>query len=194
MPATSAKQERFMQAVAHSPAFAKKVGVPQSVGKEFMKKPKKFAGGGLSEEREFEDPEVRKLYKKYKEANSLPIGGKSAKMGVSFYSPGKKSAEEAYDRLQNMREEEIQARRGEEKRQQDERNKGIRQHMKGGPVKESKAMVGKELAFMKAKGAPKKMIKHEAAEMGAMKKGGKVAKYARGGGIEIKGKTRGKIC
>lgn len=27
-----------------------------------------------------------------------------------------------------------------------------------------------------------------------MKKGGKVKKYARGGGIEIRGKTRGKIC
>ena len=103
MPAVSDKQERFMQAVAHNPAFAKKAGVPQSVGREFTKK-------------------------------------------------------------------------------------------EGGPVKESKAMVGKELAFMKAKGAPKKMIKHEAAEMGAMKKGGKVAKYARGGGIEVKGKTRGKIC
>ena len=37
MPAKSAKQERFMQAVAHNPAFAKKVGVPQSVGKEFTK-------------------------------------------------------------------------------------------------------------------------------------------------------------
>jgi len=28
----------------------------------------------------------------------------------------------------------------------------------------------------------------------AMKKGGKVAKYARGGGIEQRGKTRGKMC
>jgi hypothetical protein len=96
MPAKSAKQERFMQAVAHNPAFAKKAGVPQSVGKEFTKK-------------------------------------------------------------------------------------------EGGPVKDSKAMIGKELAFMKAKGAPKSMIKHEAAEMG-------VKKYARGGGIERKGKTRGKMC
>jgi hypothetical protein len=43
---------------------------------------------------------------------------------------------------------------------------------------------------MKKKGAPKSMIKHEAAEMGAMKP----KKYARGGGIEIKGKTRGKMC
>jgi hypothetical protein len=42
MPARSAKQERFMQAVAHDPKFAKKAGVPQSVGKEFTK----YAEGG----------------------------------------------------------------------------------------------------------------------------------------------------
>ena len=35
MPAKSAKQLRFMRAVEHDPAFAAKVGVPQSVGKEF---------------------------------------------------------------------------------------------------------------------------------------------------------------
>jgi hypothetical protein len=40
VPAKSKKQERFMQAVANNPKFAKKVGVPQSVGKEFTKKPK----------------------------------------------------------------------------------------------------------------------------------------------------------
>jgi hypothetical protein len=97
VPAKSAKQERFMQAVAHNPAFAKKAGVPQSVGREFTKS-------------------------------------------------------------------------------------------KGGEMKESKAMVGKELAFMKKKGAPKSMIKHEMAEAKGMKK------YARGGGIESRGKTRGKMC
>ena len=98
-----------MQAVAHNPAFAKKAGVPQSVGKEFTK-----SGGGEMKE---------------------------------------------------------------------------------------KAMVGKELAFMRKKGAPKSMIKHEAAEMGAMKKGGKVKKMASGGlaaghksadGVAHKGKTKGK--
>jgi hypothetical protein len=36
MPSKSAKQERFMQAVAHNPEFAKKAGVPQSVGEEFV--------------------------------------------------------------------------------------------------------------------------------------------------------------
>jgi len=46
MPAVSAKQEKFMQAVAHSPKFAKKVGVPQSVGKEFTMK--KMQSGGMA--------------------------------------------------------------------------------------------------------------------------------------------------
>ena len=35
MPSTSKKQAKFMAAVAHSPKFAKKVGVSQKVGKEF---------------------------------------------------------------------------------------------------------------------------------------------------------------
>lgn len=108
MPTVSKKQERFMQAVAHSPAFAKKVGVPTKVGKEFTK-----SGGGMAE---------------------------------------------------------------------------------------SKKMVGKEVAFMKKKGAPKSMIKHEEGEMKAMKKGGiiaskmgavKTAAPSRDG-VAMKGKTVGK--
>jgi hypothetical protein len=37
MPAVSKKQKKFMQAVANNPKFAKKVGVPTKVGKEFSK-------------------------------------------------------------------------------------------------------------------------------------------------------------
>lgn len=37
MPSASKAQERFMQAVAHNPSFAAKVGVSQKVGEEFMK-------------------------------------------------------------------------------------------------------------------------------------------------------------
>jgi hypothetical protein len=53
MPAVSKKQKKFMQAVANNPKFAKKVGVKQSVGKEFtkekdMKKVKKMMGGGMT--------------------------------------------------------------------------------------------------------------------------------------------------
>ena len=114
MPSHSAKQHKFMEAVAHNPSFAKKAGVPQSVGKEFAK----------------------------------------ADKGKTF--------------------------------------------SRGGDMKESKAMVGKEMAFMKKKGAPASMMKHEKAEMMGMKKGGAAKKmmgggmgYAKGGGIEIKGKTKG---
>ena len=56
---------------------------------------------------------------------------------------------------------------------------------KGGEMKESKAMMKKEVGFMKAKGAPKSMIKLEEAEMKGMKKGGKA--YASGGRIASKG-------
>ena len=73
---------------------------------------------------------------------------------------------------------------------------------------ESKKMVKKEVSFMKAKGAPKSMMKHEMGEMAGMKKGG-TAKYAKGGiiaskmgavktaapsrdGVAVKGKTVGR--
>jgi len=48
MPSTSKKQHNFMEAVAHNPAFAKKAGVPQSVGKDFSAadKGRKFFKGG----------------------------------------------------------------------------------------------------------------------------------------------------
>jgi hypothetical protein len=153
MPSVSKKQHNFMEAVANNPKFAKKVGIPKSVGEEFAKADK----------------------------------GKQFK--------------------------------------------------RGGEMAESKKMVKKEVSFMKAKGAPKSMIKHEMAEAG-MKKGGRVntarmnrleelgrvdserastskgkrnltaekkrivdevtmkkggcTKMVRGGGVEIKGKTKGK--
>jgi hypothetical protein len=48
MPSVSKKQHNLMAAVANNPAFAKKVGIPQSVGREFNKadKGKTFKEGG----------------------------------------------------------------------------------------------------------------------------------------------------
>ena len=50
MPSKSSKQHNLMAAVAHNPAFAKKVGIPVSVGKDFSEadKGKKFAIGGVT--------------------------------------------------------------------------------------------------------------------------------------------------
>jgi hypothetical protein len=75
---------------------------------------------------------------------------------------------------------------------------GISKKAKGGAMKESKMMVKKEVEFMKKKGAPKSMVKHEMKEAG-MKYGGKVKKMASGGlaaghksadGVATKGKTK----
>lgn len=50
MPFKSAKQARLMRAVAHSPGFARKVGIKQSVGQDFVaedkKRPSGYAAGG----------------------------------------------------------------------------------------------------------------------------------------------------
>jgi len=48
MPSSSKKQHNFMAAIANNPAFAKKVGIPQNVGKDFTDadKGKKFGSGG----------------------------------------------------------------------------------------------------------------------------------------------------
>jgi hypothetical protein len=133
MPSVSKKQHNFMAAVANNPKFAKKAGVPSSVGKEFL----------------------------------------TADKGKKFWSGG---------------------------------------------MKESKMMVKKEVDFMKKKGAPKSMIKHEMAEAG-MKKGGmsecktiakkevkshekrmhkmagggKVGQLSKADGCATKGKSKGKM-
>ena len=64
----------------------------------------------------------------------------------------------------------------------------------GGQMKESKAMVKKEIGFMKKKGAPKSMIKHEMKEAGMKKmaSGGLAAGHKSADGIAHKGKTKGK--
>lgn len=149
MPSKTRAQHNLMAMVANDPKAAKRVGVPQSVGREFMKadKGRKFGTGTRAEQQSVNKPKTNQ--------------GK-----MELFS-------------------------------------------KGGDMKESKAMVKKEVSFMKAKGAPKSMIKHEEAEMKGMKKGG-AARYAAGGmiaptkmgavktaapsrdGVAIKGKTRGK--
>ena len=117
MPSANRKQHNLMAMVAHDPAAAKRLGIPQKVGKEFVKA-----------------------------------------------DTGRKFAE-------------------------------------GGQMKESKAMVKKEVGFMKKAGAPKSMIKHEESEMKGMKKGGSVKPSAMGkvktaapsrDGVAVKGKTKGK--
>jgi len=66
MPSTSKKQHNFMAAVAKNPGFAKKVGIPRSVGEEFLTadKGKKFREGGTMKPVDMKkNPGVAKLPK-----------------------------------------------------------------------------------------------------------------------------------
>ena len=81
MPAVSKKQERFMQAVAHNPAFAKKAGVPQSVGKEFTK-----SGGGMATKM---NPGMMAMMKKKAPAKKMAMGGMTSMGKVKTAAPSK---------------------------------------------------------------------------------------------------------
>jgi hypothetical protein len=83
MPAKTKKQEKFMQAVAHNPKFAKAAGVPQSVGKEFTK-----SGGGMATKM---NAGFMAMMKKKAPAKKMAAGGVAAsKMGaVKTAAPSK---------------------------------------------------------------------------------------------------------
>ena len=159
MPAKSAAQKRLMDAAAHNPKFAKRVGIPVSVAKDFSEASKgmKFRRGGTT------NPTQQGINKQKTHHGSIQLPNVSLLKHVGMKSGGSTQ--------------------------------------KGDEMKESKAMMKKEVSFMKAKGAPKSMIKHEEAEMKGMKKGGSVKPSAMGkvktaapsrDGVAIKGKTKGK--
>lgn len=60
MPSTSEKQARTMAAAAHDPKFAKKLGIPQNVAKDFNQADK---GGTLLSKAERDEARQRKRYK-----------------------------------------------------------------------------------------------------------------------------------
>ena len=113
MPATSKKQEKFMQAVANNPKFAKKVGVKQSIGREFTKekgmKTKKMNMGGMADRegramatgRYANDPRMmadargRAMMKKGGTVKKMRKGGNTSKMN-ELEELGRVDAEKGY--------------------------------------------------------------------------------------------------
>ncbi len=83
MPTVSKKQEKFMQAVAHNPKFAKAAGVPQSVGKEFTK-----SGGGMAKANPFMEMIAKKKAMAGKK-DKMPM----KKMASGGLAAGHKSAD-----------------------------------------------------------------------------------------------------
>jgi len=169
MPSHSAKQHKFMEAVAHSPLFAKKVGVPQSVGKDFASadKGRKFSKGGNTMATQM-DPRVMQMMmnlKRKQDMNSQVMpstsraglsGGLSGGMGAS--GGMKKGGMAAF-----------------EKSGKDVEKKGVKEGSKADMALDKKQM------GMKRGGATKKMAG-----------GGLAAGHKSADGIAQRGKTKGK--
>ena len=51
MPSKSKAQERTMRAAAHDPEFARKMGIPQDVAREFVEADKQLAGAASGRSR-----------------------------------------------------------------------------------------------------------------------------------------------
>jgi hypothetical protein len=87
MPSKSKAQHNLMEAVAHSPKFAKKVGISQKVGKDFAEadKGKTFKSGGLYEN-------IHKKQARIKAGSGekmRPVGSKGAPTKQAFIQSAK---------------------------------------------------------------------------------------------------------
>lgn len=145
MPSVSKKQHNLMAMVANDPAAAKRLGIKQSVGKDFMQadKGRKFKGGGMAKTM-FSGKETPA--EEMKEATAL----KSGRISKQQYVAGEKSEGHG-----------------------------------AGAAKKASAIKSGRLS-------PKAYAAGEKKE--GMKCGGKVSKYARGGGVARKGVGRGRVC
>lgn len=80
-----------MEAVAHSPAFAKKAGVPQSVGKDFSTadKGRKFSKGGIMAEKNITKAKMSSVKTAAPSKDGIASKGKTKGMQVKMSPMGK---------------------------------------------------------------------------------------------------------
>ena len=160
MPSVSKKQHNFMAAVASNPKFAKKAGVPPSVGKEFLTadKGKTFKEGGTMKKM---NPGMMAMMAKKKpmkmNEGGMPMVEKDGKKVPAFAADGK--------------------------------GKMAKGGMAHSDVKMDKKVVKKAVGMHE-----KQLHAGKKSNLSTLKKGGMACapkKMARGGGIEMKGKTKG---
>jgi hypothetical protein len=187
MPSVSKKQHNFMAAVAKNPGFAKKVGIPRSVGQEFLtadkgkkfgdggamkKKMRKFMDGGLSGEAASAGASMGSAAaKKLKQGDLSDL--KKAAMGAGLSAGqmagglGRMLGKGATAGLSSMGSKKYEAPNDDS------------DYKKGGKVHSD---IAKDKPMMKKVAA--KAVKGHEKRMHGM---------AKGGGIEVKGKTKGKM-
>jgi len=179
MPSTSKKQHNFMAAIANNPAFAKKVGVPQSVGKDFNEadKGKKFGSGGATR------PDVQKVNKPKTEHGKMAFFKEGGNTMASKMNPGMMAMmAKKKDGMHKMPDGKMM------------KDSAMKKMAKGGmagggmPMKDGKPAFIGDGKGMKHGGATKKMNMGGMGGMGYAKGG---SASSRADGVATKGKTKG---
>ena len=180
MPVVSKKQGKFMQAVANSPKFAKKVGVKQSIGREFTKEKdmkkavKKMNMGGMADRegramatgRYANDPRMmadargRAMMKKGGTVKKMRKGGNTSKMN-ELEELGRVDAEKGYSAKgkRNLKDEKARV-----VREIKNKKAGGKVGYKAGGMMADKE--GRAMAAGKLKGSPAKMADARGRAMG----------------------------
>jgi len=174
MPSKSKKQHNLMALVANDPKAAKRLGIPKSVGEEFMKadKGKKFASGGsLKEVDSSENPGLSKLPTEVRnKMGYMKKGGMAMKKGMHKMPDGKM-----------MKDSDMPKKK---------MNMGGMAYKEGGKAD----MAQDKKTAKKAVGMHEKQLHGgKKSDLAKLKMGG-MAKCAKGGGIEKRGKTKNKMC
>ena len=210
MPSVSKKQHNFMAAIAKNPGFAKKVGIKQSVGEEFLQadKGKHFKEGGYMKKMKMKEvmgprtmsEDVEKGSNKLRKFGEAKVQKREATKGKNLGDTGATVADMRGGMKKGGKVKKYAAGGSIEKTKAGKstpsfKSMGSMAMKKGGEV-ESKSEAMKEEKEIKS--IKKELKHHEHMKAGkahhGLKHGGKVKKYARGGGIESKGKTKGRFC
>jgi hypothetical protein len=172
MPSVSGKQKKFMQAVANSPEFAKKAGVPQSVGKDFAAADKVKASNSR--------PDLQGVNKPKTDHGSMNLFKEGGAMKSDM-----KQDKAMVKKAVGMHDKQMHG--GKKTDMATLKKGGMSAKMMD---KAGRAMPAPTPDMMGRAMAKRPMAAAPAAPM--MKKGG-MTKMAKGGGIESKGKTKGKM-
>jgi hypothetical protein len=224
MPSTSKKQHNLMEAVAHNPAFAKKVGIPRSVGEEFSKadKGKTFKKGGIMKMEKGVKPssmsgDVEKGSNKKLKFGESAVQKKGHTKGRNLGDTGPKESVESEKNMKSFMKK--YAKGGKVKRYDDggdvETETAQGQNKNIGDDTRARAMAALQSGKMDQEVPTPKPRMRAKSKSNAMtdsmsrmnpmgdtyKKGGMTKKMAGGGsassradGIAQRGKTRGKYC
>jgi hypothetical protein len=188
MPSKTKAQARLMAAAAHNPAFAKKVGIPVNVAKEFnaADKGKKFATGGRAKQQAINSPKT--------DHGSMNLfkGGGMAKSDMKEDMKADIKQDKAIIK-KAFKMHDSQEHKGQ--------HTDLSKLKKGGMAMKKMATGGMSRMASKGEHSVQTKSKRGAEEIGMCGGGKAMKKMAKGGtasaradGIASKGKTKGKFC